>query len=95
MKRLHLFEFEDQVWFPSLLRNYMTGFLRHATLKLGLDRPLVSLLQRFLDSTHQSKIIDLCSGGGGLLFPLCADLCLTPHSFFYSLGRRSVRAAHL
>lgn len=70
MKRLHLFEFEDQFWFPSLLRNYMTDFLRHATLKLGLDRPLVSLLQRFLDSTHQSKIIDLCSGGGGLLVAL-------------------------
>ncbi|MEY2972198.1 MAG: hypothetical protein RL738_1039, partial [Bacteroidota bacterium] len=24
MSRIHLFEFEDQKWMPSFLRNYMT-----------------------------------------------------------------------
>ena len=28
MKRMHLFEWEDQEWFPVNVRNYMTDYLQ-------------------------------------------------------------------
>lgn len=29
MARIHAFEFEDQTWFPGVVREYMTDFLSH------------------------------------------------------------------
>ena len=29
MARIHAFEFEDQTWFPGLVREYITDFLSH------------------------------------------------------------------
>lgn len=72
--RLHLFEFEDQPWFPSGIRNYMTDFLRYSTIRMGLHRPMVRILTSVIDRTETPRVVDLCSGGGGLLAVIQRDL---------------------
>ncbi len=65
MRRVHLFEFEDQAWFPGVLRRAMTGYLA-ATYgitpfpKLWADR-----LAALLNQDEVSEIVDLGSGAGG------------------------------
>lgn len=65
MKRLHLFEFEDQTWFPAYLRNCLTDFLEFLFVNFNLYKPTVSLIKDVLLSTNNEQIIDLCSGGSG------------------------------
>ena len=65
LSRLHLFEFEDQPWFPRLLRDFMTEWL---DLVNGLNRgwdvfaPRIATLLR---TSQSDRIVDLGSGGGG------------------------------
>jgi hypothetical protein len=65
MHRRHLFEWEDLPGFPSVLRDLMTDYLRHAVQVFGLARPVVPILEELLERTGQRTIIDLASGGGG------------------------------
>lgn len=71
MKRFHLFEWEDQAWLPAVLRDYVTDHLRYGyslddegrremnmTVALRLREAMVRLGTR--------RIVDLCSGAGGL-----------------------------
>ena len=45
MGRIHLFEFEDQKWFPSFLRNYLTDFLQFLSNKTKLYKPIIPFLE--------------------------------------------------
>jgi hypothetical protein len=65
MKRYHLFEFEDQDWFPDLLRRNMLEYLRFAITLTRVYEPVVALLQRILPAGQPVEILDLCSGAGG------------------------------
>lgn len=68
MARLHLFEFEDQSWFPGFLRRMMTDYLAF-TAKLT-TAPFVGFtrkLKEALEKTGDRELVDLCSGGGGPL----------------------------
>ena len=65
MGRIHLFEFEDQRWFPSFLRNYGTEFLQFLSNKSGMYKPIVPLIAETLKRWKIQTIIDLGSGGGG------------------------------
>ncbi len=65
MKRRHLFEIEDQAWFPALLRNYMTDFLQAVANGFDFYGSLVPVLKKALADSGQSTVVDLCSGGGG------------------------------
>jgi SAM-dependent methyltransferase len=65
MKRYHLFEFEDQDWFPDVLRRNMLEYLRFAITLTRVYDPVVPLLQRILPAGQPVEILDLCSGGGG------------------------------
>ena len=65
MKRKHLFEFEDQRWFPGFLRNYLTDFLQFVSNKFSIYKGIVPLLSETLTKSGNSTIIDLASGGGG------------------------------
>jgi len=65
LPRLHLFEFEDQPWFPALIRNFATDYLCFVQSALRLDRPIAPVLVAALRATEAREILDLCSGGGG------------------------------
>ena len=67
MKRIHLFEFEDQSWFPNGLRMLMTRYIVAIHKLLGSSEELAGLIAKALQHSKTSKVIDLCSGGGGPL----------------------------
>lgn len=65
MQRPHLFEWMDQPWLPTLLRDEITDQLRAAE---DLFRPFHAvepLLSALVAKTGVPHFIDLCSGGGG------------------------------
>lgn len=74
MGRIHLFEFEDQKWFPKFLRDYGTDFLQFLSNKTKLYKPVVPILGKCLKASESNTIIDLGSGGGGGLLWLNAEL---------------------
>ena len=65
MKRRNAFEWEDQPWFPSFLRQYMTDFLRFILQKGNLYQPITSILIEGLQQAKSNTVVDLCSGAGG------------------------------
>jgi hypothetical protein len=65
MGRIHLFEFEDQEWMPSFLRNYITDFLSHLSNQLDIFKPIVPIIGKALESSAENSIVDLGSGAGG------------------------------
>jgi len=74
MARIHLFEFEDQQWFPGLLRNYVTDFLLFLSIKAGVYHNIISVLEDTLRQSRTATIIDLGSGSGGGLIGLNNEL---------------------
>lgn len=74
MGRIHLFELEDQNWFPTFLRNYGTDFLQFLSNKTGMFKPVVPLLEETLRKSKTTTIVDLGSGGGGGLIGINDDL---------------------
>lgn len=72
MKRIHLFEFEDQNWFPKLFRDFTTDFLRYSASKQKADlyEKIIPILEKGLGRSNSHQIIDLASGGGGALVKL-------------------------
>lgn len=67
MKRMQLFEFEDFPWFPSVLRQGLTRYLRMMHRLLKTDTLLAPLLAKAMHATQTTRIVDLCSGAGGPL----------------------------
>lgn len=65
MRRRQLFEFEDCRWFPSLLRDFMTDYLRFVSSKFNLFGGTILVLTEILQQTGRSHIVDIASGGGG------------------------------
>jgi hypothetical protein len=65
MRRIHLFEFHEQPWFPSSIRDEITDMLQFGLNLTNAYGPAVPLLKRALLSTGSSFVVDLCSGGGG------------------------------
>lgn len=74
MRRYHLFEIEDQPWFPAFLRDYMTDFLRSVSDWMHLFEPAVPILECGLQATGGTTIVDLASGGGGGWRKVAGDL---------------------
>jgi hypothetical protein len=63
--RLHLFEFEDQPWFPEVLRAGQMDYLRFMISGLGIYRPVAPLLAQALHDTQQPQLLELGAGAGG------------------------------
>jgi len=74
VKRRHLFELEDQPWFPAAIRDLATDYLQFIQARFRIDRAMTPLVARVLESTGTRRIIDLCSGGSGPLLLLVGDL---------------------
>jgi hypothetical protein len=74
MNRIHLFEFEDQGWFPQFLRNYVTDFLQFLSNKTKIYKPIIPIIKKGLLKSNTNQIIDLASGGGGGLLWLNKEL---------------------
>ena len=67
MKRIHLFEFEDQAWFPSLWRDSMTKLINVLHGLFKSHGTLATILEKALAKTGDKNIVDLCSGSGGTM----------------------------
>jgi hypothetical protein len=74
MERRHVFELEDQPWFPAAVRDLSTDYLHFLQTVLGLHRPTVSIVADTLQAAGTTRIVDLCSGGAGPLPLLVRDL---------------------
>lgn len=88
MPRMHLVELEDLPWFPSVLRDGGTAFLEFAERASGHGRMLVPPLERALDATGETRIVDLCSGGGGPALALADELAQRGRSVTVTLTDR-------
>ncbi len=65
MRRIHLFELEDQPWLPHVLRNSLTDLLRAVVEPAASGAPTRSHLRRLLDAGRTDTFVDLCSGSAG------------------------------
>lgn len=72
--RLHLFELEDQTWFPDVLRDAGTAYLRKVAELTGQPAWMQPILADLLRRSGETQLIDLCSGGGGPLPRIVASL---------------------
>ncbi len=67
MRRIQLFEFEDQSWFPGWLRTCMTNLIVVMHGVFGTKEVLGNLIAKGLKKTGDKSIVDLCSGAGGAM----------------------------
>jgi hypothetical protein len=74
VRRFHLFELEDQPWFPATIRDLATDYLQFIQTRFRLDRAMAPLIRRALQASGATRIIDLCSGGSGPMLLLVKDL---------------------
>lgn len=65
MRRLHLFEFCDQAWLPTTVRQLLTGSLEFGITRFGFYDRAAPLVSELLEDSGRTQIVDLCSGGGG------------------------------
>jgi len=71
------FEFEDQSWFPDIIRDSMTDYLRFLFNTFKLYQPVLPLLKDALAKTGTNRILDLCSGSGGAMESIYENMKLT------------------
>lgn len=67
MKRIQLFEFEDQTWFPNWLRSCITRLIVVMLRMMGGTSVLSGMLARALRETETTRIVDMGSGAGGVM----------------------------
>ena len=72
--RIHLFELEDQPWFPSAIRDFGTDYLQFMERLTDAHRPVVPLLADALRASGSTTVVDLCAGGGGPVVALKKEL---------------------
>ena len=72
--RLQLFEFEDLTWFPNLIRESMTDYLRYCLNTSNFYKPTTALLAECIISSGGNKCVDLCAGGGGAIESVIKNL---------------------
>jgi hypothetical protein len=65
MRRLHLFEFNDQNWLPTSWRDWMTDYLHFVSTRFNIYAPVAPKLKQTLESINCNTVVDLCSGGTG------------------------------
>jgi len=74
MKRIHLFEIEDQPWCPAPVRRAATDYLRFAAKMNRVYEGAIPIMQRAISRAGADRVLDLCSGGGGPWIDLHREL---------------------
>jgi hypothetical protein len=74
LRRLHLFEFGDQPWFPQVLRDAETAYLTVAYRLFPLPRLWAEKISTVLRRGEPCEILDLCSGSGGAIPSILKEL---------------------
>lgn len=74
LKRVHVLEFEDLAWFPGWLRTCMTNNIVVLARWLRVPAALRSLVDEARKQYGFSRIVDLGSGGGGVMPDVIAQL---------------------
>src|SRR5512132_4206197 len=74
MWRLHLFELEDQSWFPATIRDLATDYLHFMQNTWALHRSMAPFIEEALRESRTTHIVDLCSGGSGPIPAIVRDL---------------------
>ena len=74
MARLHLFELEDQPWFPATIRDLATDYLHFMQDAVALHRGMLPFVQDAMQAGRTTHIVDLCSGGSGPIPAIIRDL---------------------
>jgi hypothetical protein len=64
--RHRLFEFEDQQWCPAVLRNAITSYLLMVARMTRQAEPVIPAMAELLRRSGETRILDLCSGSGGI-----------------------------
>ena len=84
MGRLHLFELEDQAWFPGLIRGFGTDVLQFNQTAIDQSKPLAAPMAAMAAASDAPRFVDLCSGSSGpwlrLAEGLEAEGCALPVS---------------
>lgn len=68
MRRMHLFEFEDQPWLPDWVRDALTDHLAElfrSPAVSPLHLVVADRLEAVLKQAGTTRIVDLCAGAGG------------------------------
>ncbi|MBL8995695.1 MAG: hypothetical protein KJZ74_11985 [Gemmatimonadales bacterium] len=65
LPRLQLVELEDLPWFPRLFRDLATDYLEFVGTRIAMDREIAPILREALERAGATRVVDLCSGGGG------------------------------
>lgn len=77
MRRLHLFEWEDQPWLPAVWRDFITDHLRYTSnepMRRPVNAAVAERLRSVVARTGVRRIVDLCAGAGGPLIDISAML---------------------
>ena len=77
LPRFHLFEWEDQTFFPVEIRNALTQYLYMVWTVGRFYRSTLPVLTTVIQQTDKTNIYDLCSGGGGAWSHIWKDLSQT------------------
>jgi hypothetical protein len=97
MKRLHLFEIEDEPWCPPTIRLAITEFLATFSRLTKIYRPTVTILEELMRKASEKRLVVLGAGsGGGIMdiidyLPRDTEVTLTdlfPHQGFQTSNPR-------
>ena len=65
MRRLHLIEIHEQSWCPAVIRDCATDYLQYVINAANAYEPIAERLNDAIARAGATRIVDLCSGGGG------------------------------
>lgn len=74
MKRIQLFELEDQSWFPDWMRSAITKLIKVLLKMTGLADAATILVKSKLKELKTEKLVDLGSGAGGVMIDVYQQL---------------------
>ena len=85
LPRVHLIELEDLPWFPPAIRDLATDYLHFMETRFSLHLPVVPLLRQALERSASTRVVDLCSGGGGPVLALYEALIANGVAIHFAL----------